>query len=805
MRNSERQEPIDPPAHALPRFALPEVMGRAMSLDEVGEIVQQSVRQMASGLECSRLVAFVHSPHEGLLQGVTTVGFDLPEVRRLRMKLPQFPTAERAIRLRQILTVADACELCDPLPSFLQGEIVLVPLALGDRTIAMLVGQLNPDADPRSAAWRQRADEVAARAALVLELERTAVAYQDEMRLRLETWRVASAILASVPLSVVADQIVEIVADRLREERVGLFLGNASGLTVPVTLRNVSQAYGDAVARLSPQSPIVARARASDIPYHARRVQEDDRIGDELKAHFKREGITSILIAVLRHSNTVTGALAVYPEAGRQFSPGELSVFQSFADQAALAVAFTQLVDRQRELAMIDERNRLAREIHDTVAQSLAGLVLQLETGLIELNAGNYASVHDMLVTASGHAKQALTDTRRAVQGLSAASLDRLSPAQAIEEAVKEFEAQSGIQGQFLLSGDERLLSSEQRAALLRIAQEAMTNARKHSQARRVRVGLQYGTEDVVLLIEDDGAGFDIGGLSAPGPEAGYGLFGMHERARLIGGEVHVESTLNWGTRIQARLPYRAAPPPAAVPETAEEEPPRHEEQETPVQPPARTEASIKVLIVEDHAVTRQGIRAVLETAKDISVVGEASDGEEAVTQARRLQPDVVLMDLQMPGVDGFEGIRRLRIEQPDLPVVILTTFQTDQSVKEGLGAGARGYLLKDAEPAELIAGVRAASRGESLLSPAITSRLSRIASGRADEELLHEREKEVLRLVAQGARNKEIASQLFIAPKTVEYHLSNVYLKLGVSNRTEAVREAIERQLIAPSSPLPK
>src|SRR5262249_9134770 len=154
----------------------------------------------------------------------------------------------------------------------------------------------------------------------------------------------------------------------------------------------------------------------------------------------------------------------------------------------------------------------------------------------------------EMLETARAQAKRALEDTRRAVQGLSPAPLERLTPAQAIAEEARQFEAQEGIPTPFLLSGEEQTLTSEQRTAPLRIAQEALSNARKHARAQRVRVGLQYGPEEVLLVVEDDGVGFDMAVRAAPGPEGGYGLFGMNERARLLGGEARIESTPGWGT-----------------------------------------------------------------------------------------------------------------------------------------------------------------------------------------------------------------------------------------------------------------
>lgn len=188
----------------------------------------------------------------------------------------------------------------------------------------------------------------------------------------------------------------------------------------------------------------------------------------------------------------------------------------------------------------------------------------------------------------------------------------------------------------------------------------------------------------------------------------------------------------------------------------------------------------------------------MLEASGQITVIGEAEDGGQAAELAHALRPDVVLMDLQMPKVNGLEGLRRIHADNSELPVVILTTFQTDESVSEALNAGAKGFLLKDAGGAEIIAAVLAAQRGETTFASSVTERLAALATGQAtkngnDLSELNEREREVLQQLVRGARNKEIAAELFITTKTVEYHLSNIFAKLGVSNRTEAVRVALQ------------
>ena len=800
--------------NALPRFPLPEVVGVVMSAETIAAIVQQSVEAMAQGLQCTRLIALSVAPQEGLLRGVTTVGIEYPRIRELMFPLSELIQAERALRTGQILVLSDSTALAPHLAPYFSGEIVVVPLQLGGRSLAVLIGQVAPGTLPRSAVWQERAQEVAARAALVVELERLASAYQDELRLRQSSRAIAASILEGRPLQEVAEQVVETVALRLREERVALYLhDDAKSRFRPAALRNISAEYGDNITRLTRPGPVIARAIATGLPHHARDVQNDAQIPPEVRSLFRREGITNVLAATLHHGDTITGGLIVYPNTERNFTPAEIAIFQSFADQAALAVAMTKLLEQQREMAVMEERNRLAREMHDTVAQALAALVLQLEIVQTRLDNGSMESAVEMLTDARAQARKGLEETRRAVQGLSPASLERLTTAQAIAEEVRHFEEETGVSARFVPTGEEQPLLPDQQGALLRIATEALTNARKHAQAQRVRVGLQYGAESVTLLVEDDGVGFDLGTATSQDTEGGYGLFGMNERARLLDGELLIDSTPGWGTRIRATLPYRAGSPfpqkarggegeRLPVPAAEFSGALASHTGEPPVgRAPMNTYSGTRVLVVDDHAMTRQGIRALLEANGEITVVGEAGNGQEAALLAHTLRPDVVLMDLQMPGVDGIEGLKRIHAEQPELPVVILTTFQTEETVTAALAAGARGFLLKDTEPANLIAAVLAAQRGEALLSPSVTGQLASLASGqggKADADALNERELEVLQLLAQGSRNKEIAARLFITPRTVEYHLGNIFGKLGVSNRTEAARAALERNLVS-------
>jgi len=467
-------------------------------------------------------------------------------------------------------------------------------------------------------------------------------------------------------------------------------------------------------------------------------------------------------------------------------------------------------MQRQREqigeLAIAEERSRLARELHDTVAQSLTALIQKLD---------QVGEPRAEIVQARALAQQALEEVRRAIWGLRPALLETLPFHEALAREVEQVADAADLSSRISLVGRPHPLLPQQELALFRIAQEALANTIRHAAARRVRVHLVYTEDEVRLLLEDDGRGFDAAPLETatllesawppyfepaadPPPLGQVGHFGvqaMRERARLVGGWLKLESAPGQGTRVKVTVPYTSPV-----------------EMLTPALSPGTTDAfslsnekkaslRIRVLIVDDHVVTRAGIRQVLENEPDFEVVGEAADGLQALAEVQDLGPQVVLMDMRMAGMDGLEALRQVRASNREVQVLMVSAFEQEEDVLESLKAGASGYVLKGLTPDELANAVRTVARGETLLSPGLSGKLvdhfGRVAPAARQAALLTAREQEVLRALASGLRNKEIARQLQVGERTVTFHLANIYQKLGVTSRTEALSRALESGLL--------
>ena len=205
----------------------------------------------------------------------------------------------------------------------------------------------------------------------------------------------------------------------------------------------------------------------------------------------------------------------------------------------------------------------------------------------------------------------------------------------------------------------------------------------------------------------------------------------------------------------------------------------------------------IRVMIVDDHAIVRSGLGAFLSAVPDLDLVGEAENGEQAVVRAKVLKPDVILMDLMMPGMDGVTATRSIKENNPSIQIIALTSFQEDELVQNAIKAGAIGYLMKNVSVRELEAAIHGAKAGKMVLSPEAAQALVRVSQQAAETETLTSREQEILKLMVEGLNNAEIAERIVVSLSTVKYHISNILMKLGVENRVAAVTMAIQRKLI--------
>ncbi len=531
------------------------------------------------------------------------------------------------------------------------------------------------------------------------------------------------------------------------------------------------------------------------------------------------ESSFTTLSALLQDEGETLGSVSLSePRQAARFTSEQYALLPLLAQYLAVLLRDWRQRERAVDLAAADERARLARELHDTAAQSLVALALRLE---------RIAEPRHELAEARRLARRALEDVRRAIWGLRPALLETLPFHEALAREVEQVADEGGLSSRVTVAGQPRPLLPQQEMALFRIAQEALSNTIRHAAARRVRAGLTYMDDGVQLVIEDDGRGFDPAAQEAPAPPSAlprwppyfddpgsvlaadearhFGLLMMRERARLVGGWLTLESASGQGTHISAYLPY--TPLAGSLPAVAEQQvsgevlPAPLPAQAIQAALPAVPAGRIRVLIADDHAVIRAGMRRLLESYPDLEVVGEAADGLEVLAEAQDLGPQVVLMDMRMPGMSGLEALRQLRASNPDLRVLMLSAFEGDEDVLASLKAGASGYILKDIAPDELAQAIRAVAQGETLLAPGLTSRLvDRLEKPPEDHvHLLTAREYEVLRALAGGLRNKEIARQLHVGERTVTFHLAHIYQKLGVTSRTEALSRALELGLLKP------
>ncbi len=506
-----------------------------------------------------------------------------------------------------------------------------------------------------------------------------------------------------------------------------------------------------------------------------------DDYGDVPGGHVRpedRDALKGVIGVPIWWRGTIVGSCVVFTrDPSRVFVHEDAELLELFAKHAAIAITNARLHEAAESTARAEaaaaERNRMAREVHDAVAQGLVSVLLQLRAAQGAIADGRPDEATGALADARTAAEAVFEETRRSVLGLAPSPLEGRSLEEALELEIAWANRTGVIEARLVTAGSPVVPAPDVSHTLFRIAQEAITNAIRHARAASVRVGLVYSPSGVSLLVQDDGAGFDRAQVEEDGGGHGLGLGGMAERARLLGGTLELDSTPGWGTRIRAWIPSATDVTDDAV----------------------GSARPVRVLVVDDHAVTRAGIvRLLSETDPTLDVVGEAGSGEQGVVEWRALRPDVVLMDLQMLDGDGIDAIARIRAEDATASIVALTAFASDDLVAGAFRAGARGYIGKEASEIELVRAVRAASRGEMVVSGAAAERLYSHLNGNDDTLALTARERQVLVLLERGSTDREIGESLTISVKTVEKHVGSILRKLGAQNRTQAVARARER-----------
>ncbi len=381
------------------------------------------------------------------------------------------------------------------------------------------------------------------------------------------------------------------------------------------------------------------------------------------------------------------------------------------------------------------------------------------------------------------------------------------SIADVLEAFALRVQERSGMALLLACDRDQRLPILQERE-MWRIAQEAVTNTERHAQATQVQVTWRCTGDEAELVIADNGRGFPIG---KAGRLDSYGILGMRERrlwdrssprGHLEGGEGD-HSALLAGVRL-TRGPLDRGPHPL---HRHLEGPEAYHDPAGPKRPgqpnPTRSTigVSIRLMLADDHRMLREGLRRSM-TDQGFDVVGEARDGDEAVRMAEELQPDIILMDVTMPEMDGVEACRQIRSTLPEVKVVMLTMHADQDVLASAIRAGASGYLVKDCSTEQIASAVRMAVSGETVLSPQLAASMlnevRKLDEGASDDtRVVTKREEEVLQLIADGCSTPEVAERLFISQKTVKNHLASIYQKLDARDRTQAVLQAVRMGIV--------
>jgi len=480
-------------------------------------------------------------------------------------------------------------------------------------------------------------------------------------------------------------------------------------------------------------------------------AMEENGFCENLETTFRRKDSSPVPVIISAKIITLQGV------------PHIISVTRDIAERK-------RLEDELRLLAIISEREKVARELHDGVAQVLGYVNTQTGAAIEYLARGETAVANATLAHMRDVAQDAHADMRDFILGVQSGESPVMGFMPTLERYLLQFVTNYHLPVALSKPDEWRddLLDPAIEAPLLRVIQEALTNARKHAQATQAHVTLTLTEHTCQVIIADNGRGFSpILVENRKSDEGGHiGLKIMRERIVEIGGTLDVRSTLGEGTQIIVQVP-RATPTRVRM-------------------------SQLRVLIVDDQPLFSDGLRNLL-SARGVTVVGVAATGEQALAETRHLKPDLVLLDIQMPGMDGIAVLTQMKREMPQTKVVMLTASDTPEKLLEALNVGANGYLLKNLNPAEFFGMLEQVMRGDMVIAPNLAARVAQdtARNTRAPIEELTPRQKRILMLVAENKTNKEIANDLVLTEATIKYHMGQILERLNVTTREDAVTMA--------------
>lgn len=426
-----------------------------------------------------------------------------------------------------------------------------------------------------------------------------------------------------------------------------------------------------------------------------------------------------------------------------------------------------QYVSQVERITLLEERDRLSKDLHDTMGHSYTSIIMGMETLRMELKSKEGEQQLDSLLQL---ARNSMEEVRLYLHQLDL-SQESLPLAVTLQQLTDEFKKHVKVNVRTQIIGEEYMVSKQSKMTLYRSLQESLTNAVRHGHSTEIIVSLHFEPQQIRLDVQDNGCG-------AEEWKDGFGLTAMKERVSQLQGRVIVYSKKGEGTLISCVLPKQVQ----------------------------LSNEQIRLCIVDDHSFIRESLHTILDGQEDLQVVGMAEDGERALELCERLKPDVVLMDLEMPNLDGIHATKVIKEKWPDIRVLILSTFQNTERAKEIIRNGADGYLLKSIDSRELAESIRLVYRGGTMITHDLFHRMweeneeTGLFESQSDgkEYGLTKRELEILELLSQGSRYKTIASTLYLSNGTVRNYASNLYEKLGVKNREDAVQKAKDIGLLS-------